>query len=122
MRSVELAVPPVIRKLRGDKESLSSWSFWKQGGISGTGIKIGIISDGVEDISEADRSGALPESVHVLSPGKGTEGTVILEVVHKVFGCRTLLHSAGNNKLEFNRALTLLSPKAARLSAMTLAG
>ena len=26
------------------------------------GIKIGIISDGVEDISEADRSGALPES------------------------------------------------------------
>ena len=110
VRSVELAVPPVIRKIeRGDKESLSSWSFWKQGGISGTGIKIGIISDGVEDISEADRSGALPESVHVLSPGKGTEGTVILEVVHKVSpGAELYFHSAGNNKLEFNRAIDAL--------------
>lgn len=110
VRSVQLAVSPVIRKTdRGEKELLSSWGFWKQGDVTGEGIKIGIISDGVEDISEAVESEAIPESVHILSPGNGTEGTVILEVVHEVSpGAELYFHSAGSNKLEFNRAVDAL--------------
>lgn len=108
--SVQPAISPVIRKIdRGEKELFSSWGFWKQGGVTGAGIKIGIISDGVEDISGAVESGALPDNVHVLSQGKGTEGTVILEVVHEVSpGAELYFHSAGSNKLEFNRAVDAL--------------
>ncbi|WP_269848378.1 S8/S53 family peptidase [Methanosarcina horonobensis] len=47
--------------------------------------------------------------MHILSPGKGTEGTVILEVVHEVSpGAELYFHSAGDNKLEFNRAVDAL--------------
>lgn len=108
--SVQQAVSPVIRKTDlGGKGSFSSEGFWKQDGITGAGIKIGIISDGVEDISRAVESGALPESVHILSPGEGTEGTIMLEVVHRVSPDAELyFHSAGNNKLEFNRAVDVL--------------
>lgn len=108
--SVQPAISPVIRKIgRGEKGSFSSWSFWKQDGVTGAGIKIGIISDGAEDMSDTMESGALPESVHVLSPGKGKEGTVMLEVVHEVSpGAELYFHSAGSNKLEFNRAVDAL--------------
>lgn len=117
VRSVQLAVSPVIRKTdRGEKELLSSWGFWKQGEVTGEGIKIGIISDGVEDISEAVESEAIPESVHILSPGNGTEGTVILEVVHEVSpGAELYFHSAGSNKLEFNRAVDALVAEGCRI-------
>lgn len=108
--SVQPAVSPVIRKIDREETGLfSSTGSWQQGDITGSGIKIGIVSDGVEDISEAVDSGALPEGVHVLSPGNGTEGTVILEVVHKVSpGAELYFHSAGSNKLEFNRAVDTL--------------
>lgn len=111
--SVQQAVSPVIRKIAPEKkESFSSQDFWKRDGITGAGIKIGIISDGVEDISGAIESGALPEDVQILSPGKGTEGTVMLEVVHEISPDAELyFHSAGNNKLEFNRAVDALIAK-----------
>lgn len=105
--SVQPVISPVIRKIDlHDTGSFYSTSFWKQSGVTGAGIKIGIISDGVEDISEAMESGVLPEGIHVLSPGNGTEGTVILEVVHEVSpGAELYFHSAGGNKLEFNKAV-----------------
>jgi subtilisin family serine protease len=112
VQSVQPDIPPVIRKVdRGEKVTFfsSSEEFWKPDGVTGEGIKIGIISDGVEDISEATASGILPEDVHVLSPGKGKEGTVMLEIVHKISpGAELYFHSAGSNKLEFNRAVDAL--------------
>ncbi|AKB76903.1 hypothetical protein MSHOH_0420 [Methanosarcina horonobensis HB-1 = JCM 15518] len=108
--SVQPAISPIIRKIdRGEKGLFSSRNFRKPDSFTGSGVKIGIISDGVEDISEAVALGALPEDVHILSPGKGTEGTVILEVVHEVSpGAELYFHSAGDNKLEFNRAVDAL--------------
>ncbi|MDQ1275256.1 MAG: hypothetical protein QG610_829 [Euryarchaeota archaeon] len=115
--SVQPAFSPVIREIDlGEKGSFSSRGFWKQGGVTGAGIKIGIISDGVEDISKAVESEALPESVHILSMGKGTEGTVMLEVVHEVSpGAELYFHSAGDNKLEFNRAVDALIAKGCQI-------
>ena len=84
--SVQPVISPVIRKVDREEKttfSFSSEEFWRPEGVTGAGIKIGIISDGVEDISEAIESGVLPEDIHVLSPGKGKEGTVMLEIVHE---------------------------------------
>lgn len=119
VHSVQQDIPPVIRKVgRREKATFfsSSEEFWKPDGVTGNGIKIGIISDGVEDISEATACGILPEDVHILSPGKGEEGTVMLEIVHKTSpGAELYFHSAGSNKLEFNRAVDALIAEGCRI-------
>ena len=52
--------------------------------VDGSGVKIGVLSDGVNSLSERQASGDLPARVTVLSSqeGSGDEGTAILEIVH----------------------------------------
>lgn len=53
-------------------------------GFNGTGVKIGVISDGVDTLAARQASGDLPPVVTVLpgQAGGGDEGTAILEIVH----------------------------------------
>lgn len=52
-------------------------------GINGTGVRIGVISDGVDQLAESQAAGELPATV-ILSgqAGSGSEGTAMLEIVH----------------------------------------
>lgn len=117
--SVQPAISPVIRRVnRGEKGifSFPSRDFWKPDNITGSGIKIGIISDGVENLSKIVASGALPRDIYILSPGKGNEGTIMLEIVHEISPDAELyFHSAGGNKLEFNRAVDALIAEGCRI-------
>ena len=53
-------------------------------GVDGTGIGIGVLSNGVRTLAERQASGDLPGRVTVLAgqAGSGDEGTAILEIVH----------------------------------------
>ena len=53
-------------------------------GVDGTGIGIGVLSNGVESLAERQASGDLPARVTVLpgQAGTGDEGTAMLEIVH----------------------------------------
>jgi uncharacterized repeat protein (TIGR01451 family) len=53
-------------------------------GAFGAGVKIGVISDGVDSLASVQSSGDLPPVVDVLSgqAGSGDEGTAMLEIVH----------------------------------------
>ena len=53
-------------------------------GVTGAGIGIGVLSDGVETLADRQESGDLPARVTVLpgQEGSGDEGTAILEIVH----------------------------------------
>ncbi|WP_409497190.1 S8 family serine peptidase [Amycolatopsis sp. cmx-11-12] len=55
-------------------------------GLDGEGATVGVISDGVRNLADAQRNGRLPQSVTVLDPGPpvkdANEGTAMLEVVH----------------------------------------
>ena len=53
-------------------------------GVDGSGIKIGVLSDGVSSLSKSIASGDLPADTVVLSgqAGSGDEGTAMLEIVH----------------------------------------
>ncbi len=55
-------------------------------GVDGTGIKIGVLSDGVNSLAARQASGDLPASLTVLSgqAGSGDEGTAMLEIVHDI--------------------------------------
>ena len=53
-------------------------------GVDGTGIGIGVISDGIRTLASRQASGDLPATVTVLpgQAGAGDEGTAMLEIVH----------------------------------------
>ena len=53
-------------------------------GVDGTGIGIGVMSNGIRTLADRQRSGDLPEHVTVLpgQAGRGDEGTAMLEIVH----------------------------------------
>ena len=54
-------------------------------GADGTGVKVGVISDDVDHLSDAQAAGELP-SVTVIrrTPDSGDEGTAMLEIVHDI--------------------------------------
>jgi hypothetical protein len=81
-----------------------------QYGASGAGVKIGVISDGVEGLAEARATGDLPADLHLLSASDGgNEGTAMLEIIHDVAPQATLyFHEHGSTVIAFNRAVDTL--------------
>jgi Subtilase family len=51
-------------------------------GASGAGVKIGVLSDGVDSLGARQASGDLPPGLIVLAAGTGDEGTAMLEIVY----------------------------------------
>jgi hypothetical protein len=50
-------------------------------GINGTGVTVGVVSDGVSNLAASQAANELP-AVTVLDAGSGDEGTAMLEIVH----------------------------------------
>jgi subtilase family protein len=51
-------------------------------GVSGAGVTVGVMSDGVDHLANSAASGDLPAGVQVLKNPGGDEGTAMLEIVH----------------------------------------
>lgn len=79
-------------------------------GINGSGIRVGVISDGVDHLLEAQESGDVPPGVHVIANGQGgDEGTAMLEIIHDLApGAELYFHDHGDSALEFNQAVDAL--------------
>ncbi len=75
-------------------------------GANGINKKIGVISNGVSNLSQSIATGDLPSDVHVLRNNiGGDEGTAMLEIVHDLSPSATLyFHDKGINQLEFQSA------------------
>ena len=58
----------------------------QQTGIDGTGVKVCVLSNGVNSLAARQATGDLPASVDVLTgqAGSGDEGTAMLEIVHDI--------------------------------------
>lgn len=84
-------------------------------GVDGTGIKIGVLSDGVVNLATAQASGDLPPDVTVLpgQAGSGDEGTAMLEIIHDM---------APGAKLYFAAALSSIGSFATNINALRNAG
>ena len=50
--------------------------------VSGVGVTVGVLSDGVRSLAASVASGNLPADVRVLANDQGDEGTAMLEIVH----------------------------------------
>ena len=82
------AVRPTIRPavdagpITSEGVTLHNATLAQSLGFTGAGQKIGAISDGTTSIAQSIARGELPESVQVLDPGEGDEGTAMLEILH----------------------------------------
>lgn len=61
--------------------------------VDGTGISVGVLSDGVDALAALQASGDLPPTLTVLpgQAGSGSEGTALLEIVHDLAPGASLL-------------------------------
>jgi subtilisin family serine protease len=82
----------------------------------GEGIKIGVVSDGVDNISESVESGDLPSDVTVLKNNRGwkappeNEGTAMLEIIHDIAPNAALyFHEMGPDQYSFLQAVRALA-------------
>lgn len=66
-------------------------------GIAGAGVKVGVLSDGVNSLAGEQAAGALP-AVTVLpaQEGSGNEGVAMLEIVHTLAPAAQLYFATGN--------------------------
>jgi len=76
-------------------------------GQNGSGVKIGVISDGVDHFLQSQSSLDLPSNLHVLSNTQGgDEGTAMLEIIHDMApGAELYFHDCGDNRIAFNSAI-----------------
>ena len=77
-------------------------------GLTGKGVKVGVISDGIDSYLTSVSSGDLPSNIEVNpnNSGRGDEGTALLEIVHDLapgadlafskWGTRTSLDMVGS--------------------------
>jgi len=90
-------------------------------GLAGRGVRVGVISDGVKGLEEAQAAGELP-TVNITDcnvvPGSdprqtGAEGTAMLEIVHDLAPEARLWfgHFAMGTPLDFNAAVDCLAQK-----------
>ena len=81
-------------------------------GLSGAGIRIGVISDGVEGLAESIASGDAPALVEDLEFGRGgAEGTAMIEIIHDVAPGAEISFAGPITVLEFNDAVNQLSER-----------
>jgi len=65
-------------------------------GVDGSGILVGVISDGVDNLSDAQFTNDLPETITVLDNTEGgDEGTAMLEIIHDLAPGAELYFSQG---------------------------
>ena len=93
-----------------DLEGHGIETYLKLNGKAGDDIKIGIISDGVDDLSDAVSQGELPSNVIVLNNRYGgAEGTAMLEITHDMApNAQLYFHDFGNSSLDFIAAIDAL--------------
>ena len=79
--------------------------------LNGAGVKVGVISDGVDSMSDSQLLGDLPAMVEIDPnlPGDGDEGTALLEIVHDLAPGASLAFSGPSGSLEMVEAIDWLA-------------
>jgi subtilisin family serine protease len=123
-----LAAEPIVSKVRppsyasrrtgsvtSQGDAIHRCNAARAGGITGAGVTVGVISDGVSGLAASQASGNLG-AVSVLSPGSGDEGTAMLEIVHDCAPGAALAFSTGApTSLAFISAVSGLRSAGARI-------
>jgi len=113
VRTIREVIPPVVNmgSVTTQGDAIHKTAYVRSTyGYKGAGMKIGIISNGVNHIADSKAKGDLPSTVHVLSDTVGgDEGTAMLEIVYDMVPDAELyFHDCGSNTIAFNNAIAEL--------------
>lgn len=112
VRSIQTVIPPICNtgSITSEGDSIHRADLVRSLGQDGAGIKVGIISNGVDHWLDARNAGDLPANLHVLSNSVGgDEGTAMLEILHDLApGAELYFHDCGDNFIAFNSAVDAL--------------
>jgi len=79
-------------------------------GVDGSGVRLGVISDGVDGLSFSQLTGDLPSNVEVIDGGSGSEGRAMLEITHDLApGAQLVFTSGFPTSLDFINAIDELT-------------
>ena len=83
--------------------------------LSGAGVRIGVISDGIDGLADAHASGDVPELAEVRAFGgklsDGAEGVALLEIVHDLAPEATLSFASAGTDLDMIEAVDFLAER-----------
>jgi subtilisin family serine protease len=85
-------------------------------GFDGSGVVVGVISDGIDHLADAQHSSDLPDvtgSSGGCPRGSGDEGTALLEIVHDVAPGARLLFAGPSDSFEMIQAVQCLTAEGA---------
>ena len=88
--------PHPVNPIESEGTALHNADVAHAQGFDGTGVTVGVISNGVTSLAVAQARSELPTGINVLSAGNGDEGTAMLEVVHDLApGAALAFHATG---------------------------
>ena len=90
-------------------------------GVTGAGVKVGVISDGVDHLASSVISNDLPGGVQILAPGRDNEGTAMLEIVHDMAPGAALAFYGVSTSAEMVKGINALAAAGARVIVDDLA-
>jgi hypothetical protein len=99
VRSINPALPPEhgAGSVTSEGDAAARANLVRQLGYDGSGVIVGVISDGIDGLAISQASGDLPSVVVPSDPrcrlGSGSEGRAMLEIVHDLAPGATLLFS-----------------------------
>ncbi|MCX6682222.1 MAG: hypothetical protein NTY71_04475 [Methanoregula sp.] len=113
VRYIQQVIPPRVRmgSAMAESDTILHTNVLRAGLINGTGVKVGVISDGVDHYADAVFTGDLPTvasgKLNILSNTVGgDEGTAMLEIIYDMApGAKLYFHDMGTNTLAFNHAM-----------------
>ena len=112
VQSIQTIMPPVVRagSAQSQGDSVLKADLARAGyGLSGQGVKIGVISDGVDNLAYAQSKGDLDSVTVLRNTAGGDEGTAMLEIVHDLAPNASLyFHDCGSDIYDFNDGITAL--------------
>jgi uncharacterized repeat protein (TIGR01451 family) len=86
VRKIRQAIPAMVQAVNVSEGDKTHGADEARGffGVNGSGVKVCVISDGVDSLASLQASGDLPPVVDVLpgQAGSGDEGSAMLEIVH----------------------------------------
>ncbi|HTR03957.1 MAG TPA: S8 family serine peptidase [Thermoanaerobaculia bacterium] len=106
IKRVRAAVPAFTQAINVSEGDLTHGAAEARGffGVDGSGVKVGVLSDGVDSLAALEASGDLPPGVQVLAgqAGSGNEGAAMLEIVHDLApGASLAFATAFNSEASF---------------------
>jgi subtilisin family serine protease len=80
--------------------------------VEGQGVVIGVLSDGLAGMADAQSSGDLPQSpsrIHVVKDGNGAEGTAMMEIIHDLAPDASYAFYAPSTSLDMTVGISALA-------------